>query len=73
MLTSETQLVSETLQALVFDPAFSELDRAFGTFCPFEAAGIENAEVRHGAFIATMLNPYRAARIPSSTAEGVSH
>lgn len=46
------------LAALIIDdPEFRALDRAFDVFCPFEAMNAARVELRHSAFLATLLDP----------------
>ncbi|MGX8010093.1 PD-(D/E)XK nuclease family protein [Mesorhizobium sp. ORM8.1] len=44
---------------LVEDGDFRVLEREFGQFCPFEALGMVRSEIRHGNFLAYLLNPDR--------------
>lgn len=48
------------LEALIIgDDQFKQLGEEFHCFCPFEALGIVGAEVRHGTFLAYLLDPLR--------------
>jgi PD-(D/E)XK nuclease superfamily len=52
--------LSKQLEAIVVaDTDFHLLEQSFGAFCPFEALGAVYAELRHGAFLASMLDPFR--------------
>lgn len=44
---------------LLNDDDFLQLEKEFDQFCPFEALGMVRSEVRHGNFLAYMLNPGR--------------
>ncbi|MBD8689367.1 PD-(D/E)XK nuclease family protein [Rhizobium sp. CFBP 13717] len=46
-------------ELLVNDGDFLRLEREFDQFCPFEALGMVRSEVRHGNFLAYILNPNR--------------
>lgn len=53
-------LMKEKLEALVLeDSDFRKLEQALSVYCPFEALGVERAEIRHANFLASMLDPYR--------------
>jgi hypothetical protein len=52
--------ISKKLEAVVVDdPDFRQLEQSFGVFCPFEALGAVHAELRHAAFLASLLDPFR--------------
>ena len=42
---------------IIDDPEFRALGRAFDVFCPFEAMNAAQVELRHSAFLATLLDP----------------
>lgn len=49
------------LEALVLgdeDEAFQKIERTLRVFCPFEAMGMVDAEIRHSNFLAAMLDPF---------------
>ncbi|MFL0694680.1 MAG: PD-(D/E)XK nuclease family protein [Agrobacterium tumefaciens] len=46
-------------QLLVNDDEFRRLENEFDQFCPFEALGMVRSEVRHGNFLAYLLDPGR--------------
>lgn len=49
-----------TLSSLfVANDKFSELERAFDVFCPFEATGMISQELRHGHFLSYIFDPHR--------------
>ena len=51
-------MTEANLAALIIDdPEFRVLDRAFDVFCPFEAMNAARVELRHSAFLATLLDP----------------
>lgn len=52
-------LESQVEDLLVNDDDFIQLEKEFDQFCPFEALGMVRSEVRHGNFLAYMLNPSR--------------
>ncbi|ESY44735.1 hypothetical protein X747_05400 [Mesorhizobium sp. LNJC384A00] len=54
-----TALEEGLARLLVEDGDFRVLEREFGQFCPFEALGMVRSEVRHGNFLAYLLNPDR--------------
>lgn len=45
--------------ALISEDDFVLLEQRLNEFCPFEAVGMVNAEIRHGNFLAYVLNPFR--------------
>ncbi|ATN36410.1 hypothetical protein ACO34A_21720 [Rhizobium sp. ACO-34A] len=48
------------LEALLLnDCDFAELEKEFDQYCPFEALGMVRSEVRHGNYLAYLLNPGR--------------
>lgn len=44
---------------LIGNKLFSEIEKQFDVFCPFESMGVLRAEIRHGSFLSFMLNPFR--------------
>lgn len=60
MNLNEAVALRKELEALVVDsPEFKELERRRLGFCPFEALGMVNAEIRHSNFLASMMDPHR--------------
>ena len=58
--TLDAELARRQLAELIIeDPDFGELEKNLSTYCPFEAVGMVNAEIRHSAFLAHALDPYR--------------
>lgn len=49
----------DALGDLLGSSDFQSLDATFGLFCPFEALGMVRAEIRHGNFLAYIINPRR--------------
>ncbi len=45
------------VQTLLTSNEFQKLSGRFNQFCPFEATGMVRAEIRHGSFMAYMLDP----------------
>lgn len=44
---------------LIEDANFVELEKEFDQYCPFEALGMIRSEIRHGNYLAYLLNPAR--------------
>lgn len=44
---------------LIEDPDFGMLESSISEYCPFEAVGMVNEEIRHSAFLAHCIDPYR--------------
>lgn len=49
----------QQLEELLFDPNFQELNKRARVFCPFEAIGMVNQEIRHAHFLSYCLDPNR--------------
>ncbi|MGN7956701.1 PD-(D/E)XK nuclease family protein [Agrobacterium tumefaciens] len=58
-MNSPSPNIELELEKLLNDSEFQHLDKEFDHFCPFEALGMVRSEVRHGNFLAYMLNPGR--------------
>lgn len=50
---------AELAQLFVANDEFSELEQALDVFCPFEAVGMVNQEIRHGHFLSYIFDPNR--------------
>ncbi len=59
MTTNSHDLESQLEQLLINDDDFLLLEKEFDQFCPFEALGMVRSEIRHGNFLAYILNPGR--------------
>lgn len=59
MNSTPTELEAQLECLLVEDDDFRMLEREFDRFCPFEALGMVRSEVRHGNFLAYLLDPRR--------------
>lgn len=59
MSSVRPNLESQLEQLLVNDDEFRRLENEFDQFCPFEALGMVRSEVRHGNFLAYLLEPGR--------------
>lgn len=55
----ENDLPRRLADLIIEDSDFAELERNLSTYCPFEAVGMVNAEIRHSAFLAHAIDPYR--------------
>lgn len=67
MALTEAIALRKALEALVVDsPEFKELERRRLGYCPFEALGMVNAEIRHSNFLASMMDPYGPHGLGSS-------
>ncbi len=49
--------MNENLDALFEDNSFCDLEKMLNVFCPFEAVGMANQEIRHAHYLAYTLNP----------------
>ncbi len=57
---SDVIITEKALEQLILeDSNFTLLERRLSDFCPFEALGMVNAEIRHSNFLGSMLDPYR--------------
>jgi hypothetical protein len=58
--SKKSQMSLSVLQALfVGNPYFEQIDRENTYFCPFEAVGMAEQEIRHGRFLEYCLDPRR--------------
>ncbi len=48
------------MNSLLNNATFKRLAEEFNQFCPFEAAGMVRAEIRHGYFLSYMIDPRKA-------------
>ena len=55
----ERSLLAGLERLIIDDAAFRELHALIKPYCPFEAMGVVGAEIRHGNFLAYMLDPFR--------------
>lgn len=60
-----TELIEKLEQLLTAEPDFQRIEDALDVFCPFEAMGMVRAEIRHGNFLAYILDPNRPHRFGS--------
>lgn len=56
---SDTDLISQLEALVIADKSFQELEGALRYFCPFEAMGMVDQEIRHAHFLAYILDPNR--------------
>lgn len=63
-------------QLFIESDDFKLLEKRRLGFCPFEAMGVVNAEIRHSNFLATMMDPFRphgfGVRLLRETLDGVA-
>ncbi|MGO6709058.1 PD-(D/E)XK nuclease family protein [Rhizobium johnstonii] len=59
MASKKADIETELEKLLLNDPDFSYLEKEFDQYCPFEALGMVRSEVRHGNYLAYLLNPGR--------------
>lgn len=52
-------LITQLEDLIVRDDGFQELERALNYFCPFEAIGMVDQEIRHAHFLSYILDPKR--------------
>ena len=52
-----SDLLSQLARLVVDDPDFAKIDSKLDVFCPFEAMNMVRAEIRHSAFLATVIDP----------------
>jgi len=57
---SRAAAIEQKLETLFFNnQQFADLEETFGKFCPFEAMGMVQAEIRHSNFLSYMFDPQR--------------
>ncbi|MEM6307226.1 MAG: hypothetical protein AAF701_04510, partial [Pseudomonadota bacterium] len=59
MTDKQTHDYRAGLAQLLSDPDFRDLESQARIFCPFEAIGMVNQEIRHAYFLAYILDPDR--------------
>ncbi|RVQ55869.1 PD-(D/E)XK nuclease family protein [Sinorhizobium meliloti] len=59
MASNTMDMESRLEKLLLNDPDFSKLEKEFDQYCPFEALGMVRSEIRHGNYLAYLLNPGR--------------
>ncbi|MCQ2005265.1 PD-(D/E)XK nuclease family protein [Rhizobium sp. NRK18] len=59
MASDTAEMESRLEKLLLEDDDFAELEKEFDQYCPFEALGMVRSEVRHGNYLAHLLNPSR--------------
>lgn len=64
--------IRRDLESLVIDDeAFRTIETKLSGYCPFEALGMVNAEIRHSNFLAYMLDPFQSHGLGSQLLRGV--
>src|SRR5690606_33322428 len=58
-LSKKSDLRSALAYLIIEDGNFTALEKGLSAYCPFEAVGMVNAEIRHSSFLAHSIDPYR--------------
>ena len=70
-MESEEEVERRLEALLIRDQEFQTLEASSNHFCPFEAMGMVNAEIRHASFLTTMLDPFRPHGYGSRLLRGI--